>query len=385
MTCAATGQGRRFRFFGFFLWILALVAVCVMVALDPVKRSVTPVFHLAAERWWAGGELYADARGYHYLPQFALLFAPFHALPPPVGDILWRAISVALVLWGIAGLVRLVLPADTGRGFFYACLLALPPCLGAVRNGQTNLAFGGLCLLLACFLAESRWKAAAVCLVVLVAVKPLGLVLLLLAPWVYRPLIRPLAIGLGALAVLPFLFASPQYAMAQYRAAAEHVAGWSGTTEHRFADLTALLRTAGLLLTSPRSLLLRALAAFATLGLWLAAAARIREPWRGLTLVLLATIYLMLFNPMTEKNSYAIIAPAFAVSAVACLADKRTRPFGRLLVFAVVSVGVFPELFWRLDKGFGLWWDPLIVTVVGAVLALSITTGKQVFPAAQAP
>jgi hypothetical protein len=144
MPFAATGQGRRFRFFGFLLWILPLVAVCVMVALDPVKRSVTPVFHLAAERWGAGGELYADVRGYHYLPQFALLFAPFHALPVPVGDILWRAISVALVLWGIAALVRLVLPDDTGRGFFYACLLALPPCLGAVRNGQTNLAFGGL-------------------------------------------------------------------------------------------------------------------------------------------------------------------------------------------------------------------------------------------------
>jgi alpha-1,2-mannosyltransferase len=383
MTSAATAPGRRFRFFGFVLWVLPLVAVGVMVALAPVKRSVTPVFHLAAERWWAGGELYADVRGYHYLPQFALLFAPFHALPLPVGDILWRTISVALVLWGIAALVRLVLPADTGRAFFYACLLALAPCLGAVRNGQTNLAFGGLCLLLACFLAQSRWKAAATCLVALVAVKPLGLVLLLLAPWVYRPLIRPVAIGLAALALLPFLFASPQYAAAQYRAAVEHFAGWSGTTEHRFADLTALLRTAGMPLAGTASLLLRALAALATFGLWLGAASRIREPWRALTLVLLSTIYLMLFNPMTEKNSYAIVAPAFAVSAVACLADKKARRFGWLLVVAVVSIGTFPELFWRLDKGLGLWWDPLIVTVVGAVLALSIATGKPVLPAAE--
>ena len=376
MTTAATAPGRRFRFFGYFMWALPLVGVGVMAALDPLKRSVMPVFHLAAERWWSGGELYADVRGYHYLPQFALLFAPFHALPVPVGDILWRAISVALVLWGIAALVRLLLPADTGRAFFFACLLALAPCLGAVRNGQTNLAFGGLCLLLAVFLAQSRWNWAASCLVALVAVKPLGLVLILLAPWVYRPLIRPLAIGLAILAALPFAFARPEYVLAQYQAAGEHLAGWSGTVEHRFADLTALLRTAGLTLAAPAALLLRAVAALATLGLWLVAGARWREPWRALSLVLLSTIYLMLFNPMTEKNSYAIVAPVFAVSAVACLSEQRNRRFGWLLVFAVVSIGIFPELFWRVDKGLGLWWDPLVAAVAGATLAYAIATRR---------
>jgi len=376
MTTAATVPGRRFRFFGYFLWVLPLVGVCVMVALDPGKRSVTPVFHLAAERWWAGGELYADVRGYHYLPQFALLFAPFHALPVPVGDILWRAISVALVLWGIAAFVRLMLPADSGRAFFFACLLALAPCLGAVRNGQTNLAFGGLCLLAACFLARSRWTSAAVCLVALVAVKPLGLILILLAPWVYRPLLRPLLIGLAILAAVPFFFAAPAYAAAQYRAAWAHVAGWSATTEHRFADLTAMLRTAGLPLEPRAALLLRALGALATFSLWLVAGARWKEPWRALALVLLSTIYLMLFNPMTEKNSYAIIAPAFAVAAVTCLAEERNRRFGWLFVFALVSIGIFPELFWRIDKGLGLWWDPLVAAVAGVVLAFAIVTRR---------
>ena len=73
----------------------------------------------------------------------------------------------------------------------------------------------------------------------------------------------------------------------------------------------------------------------------------------------------MLFNPMTEKNSYAIIAPVFAVAAVACLAEERNRRFGWLFVFALVSIGIFPELFWRVDKGFGLWWDPLVAAVAG--------------------
>ena len=92
----AAARTRRLFWSGAALWLAPLVVVCVMVARDSSKRSVTPVFHLAAERWRARGDLYADPRGYHYLPQFALLFAPFHALPAPAGDILWRSLSVAL-------------------------------------------------------------------------------------------------------------------------------------------------------------------------------------------------------------------------------------------------------------------------------------------------
>jgi alpha-1,2-mannosyltransferase len=375
----ATERSRRDFALGLAAWIVPLAAVCIMVAIDPATRSVTPVFHLASERWWSRGELYADPRGYHYLPQFALLFAPFHALPVPLGDILWRSVSVALVLSGIAAFVRRAQPEDPGRFFLVACLLALAPCLGAMRNGQANLAFAGLCMVLAACLAASRWNLAAACLVALVAVKPLGLVLVLLAPWSYRKLLGPLAVGLAAFATLPFLFARPDYALSQYRAAAGHLVGWSGTTETRFADLTALLRMSGVSLTRDAAFLLRGLAAVATLGLWLRASTRSREPWRALTLVLLGTVYLMLFNPMTEKNSYAIVAPAFAVGAAACFAFGVERRFGWLLGGALVSVGILPELFWRVTRDFGLWWDPLTVLAVGVAMAYAILRRGQVF------
>ena len=143
MTGEAPAQRRRDFAIGLALWLLPLAVVGVMVARDPERRSVTPVFHLASERWWAHSDLYADPRGYHYLPQFALLFAPFHALPKPFGDLLWRGLSVGLVLWGLAAFLRRTDPGEPGRRFLVACALALAPCLGAVRNGQTNLAFAG--------------------------------------------------------------------------------------------------------------------------------------------------------------------------------------------------------------------------------------------------
>jgi alpha-1,2-mannosyltransferase len=381
---AASARIPRAALLGTALWILPLVAVGVMVARDPQKRSVTPVFHLASQRWWAGADLYQDPRGYHYLPQFAIVFAPFHALPVPAGDLLWRTLSVAAVLGGIGAAVRLARPAGAARTYAVAAALALAPCLGAVRNGQTNLAFGGLCLLLCAALARERWGLAAACLVALVAVKPLGLVLVLLAPWPYPRLRLPLAVGLALFAALPYLAATPAYATAQYRSAAVHLAGWSTTTENRFADLAALLRAAGLGLPASAALGLRTAAAAATLALWLRAAKRSAEPFRALSLVLLATVYLMLFNPMTEKNSYAIVAPALAVAAALYLADPAARRTGLFLAGVLVSVGVLPELLWRVTRDFGLWWDPLTVGAVAILLAAAIVRRGAIFAPAPA-
>jgi len=199
---------------------------------------------------------------------------------------------------------------------------------------------------------------------------------------VYPRLIKPTLVGLALLAALPFLFAPPAYAIAQYRSSATHLAGWSGTTESRFADLAALLRMAGVPLSNAGGLALRGLAAFATLALWIRSASRTGEPWRALTLALLGTTYLMLFNPMTEKNSYAIVAPVFALAAVALLGGAGTRRAGWFLVFVLVSVGVLPELLWRVDRNFGLWWDPLTVLAVATACAWAIVRRGAVFPEA---
>jgi len=365
-----TAPSRRLLRAGIGVWVLALAVVSVLVVRDPVRRSVTPVFHLAVQRW-GNHALYSDPRGFHYLPQFVLLFAPFHALPVPIGDVLWRAASVAAVLAGMGALARRARHANVERVLGLALLLSLWSCLGAVRNGQTNLAFGGLLVLAGALLSAQRWTAAAAVLVLLAAVKPLGIVLILLAPWGYPRLIAPLAAGLAALAALPFLFAPPAWVLAQYRDAAVHLASWAGTSEPRFADLAALLRRAGIGVGPEVATGVRAAAAAAVLALWIAASRRRAEPSRALTLALLAAIYLLLFNPMTEKNTYAIAAPALGVAAGWAFAEGRSG-LGWLLAAALISIGVFPELFHGLDPGFGLWWDPLAMSAVAAALVAGI-------------
>ncbi|HEX4438981.1 MAG TPA: glycosyltransferase family 87 protein [Thermoanaerobaculia bacterium] len=373
---------------GVALWLLALTVVGILVCLDPVRRSVTPVFHLAAERWWARRPLYSDPRGFHYLPQFALLFAPFHALPLPLGDLLWRALSVAAVLAGCRSLARRAMEDDADRAtrvLGLALVLSIWPCLGAVRNGQTNLAFGGLLVLAAGLLAAEDWTAAAAVLVLLVAVKPLGLVVVLLAPWGYPRMWARLAVGLALLAAIPFVFAPPGYVVAQYRDAAVHIASWSATNEQRFADLASLLRRIGVPPAPSAATAARAAFGVATLALWIVAARRRPEPKRALTLALLSAAYLLLFNPMTEKNTYAIAAPAMGVAAgwtFAAGTEGGKRWFGWLLAGTLLTIGVLPELVHRIDPGFGLWWDPLAMTAVAGAMVVRILRRRDSSPAA---
>jgi hypothetical protein len=75
---------------------------------------------------------------------------------------------------------------------------------------------------------------------------------------------------------------------------------------------------------------------------------------------------------MTEKNSYAIVAPAYAAAAAILLDRPASRRAGAFLAFVLVSVGVLPEILWRVSRDFGLWWDPLTAVAVAAALAVAI-------------
>src|SRR5262249_36400620 len=88
-----------------------------------------------------------------------------------------------------------------------------------------------------------------------------------------------------------------------------------------------------------------------------------------------SAIYLLLFNPMTEKNTYAIAAPALGVAAGWAFARGRGGLLGWLSASALLSIGVFPEAFHGVDPDLGLWWDPLGLSAVAAALAAGILRG----------
>ncbi|MGH7970571.1 MAG: glycosyltransferase family 87 protein, partial [Limisphaerales bacterium] len=152
----------------------------VLSALRPLNRSVTLSYHEATAHWWARENIYVGPSGMNYLPDFVVLYSPFHFLPLPVCEVLWRLCSAAALAGGLWRLVRAVFPGDTERPFFWATVVAMPLCMTSLRNGNANAIFGGVVLLSVVALFEERWWAALFLMALATALKPLWIVLLML-------------------------------------------------------------------------------------------------------------------------------------------------------------------------------------------------------------
>ena len=358
---------------GVLLWVVPMVVIGVMVALRPTHRTVTlDSYHMAAGNWWAGKSLYAGPSGMNYLPHFAVLFSPFHFVPLWLGEVLWRYCGAVALAGGLWLLMRALFRAAPERPFFWATVVAMPLCMTSLRNGNANAQFGGVALLAMVALLNRRWWLTLALMALVTAIKPLGVVLLLLAPLVYGPLRWRLPVVLVGLAAFPFLFASPAYVCSQYQAAWINLQACAVVTEHRFADINGILRTFGTPLEPGASKLVRVLAGGVTAVVWWWGARRLREPQRGLWLYALATAYLMLFNPMNEENSYSILAPALGGWAAFFLFSPeagRARGLGWIIVAMALSMGLLPNIVRPLFHNyFALFWHPFMTLVFVALL-----------------
>jgi alpha-1,2-mannosyltransferase len=348
------------------IWVLTMGFICAGLIFGFSRRNVTPDYHNAVQRWMGGQSVFGS---FHYFPQFVFMFFPFHVLPAPWGDVVWRLLSsglFALGLWRLIGLVDS--RRNTSRLFFFATLIVLVPSFDALRNGQANVIFAAFTIHAAYSLAQSRWSAAAAWMLLALVAKPIGLVMILLAVLVYRDLIWRLAIGIALFLVLPFAFGRAGYVWSQYSESIRHLLDLSVITENRFADLNGLLRKLGFGLTGRVSQAVRVVAGGVTAIVWRLGARRLSQPEQACFLLALATTYLMLFNPMTEENGYVIVMPALAYYALRFLLVEERPLLGWGLVLGGLSIGILPEPLRKIIPDFGLWWRPIIMVFFSGIL-----------------
>jgi alpha-1,2-mannosyltransferase len=355
------------------IWSLTLLVICIIVYVAPHNHTVTNVYREAVEKWMVSESLYFNTiNAYFYFPQFVFIFFPFHLLPMPFGDILWRVVSAGLLFWAIWRIVSLSCTMQNELLFLYVSLVALIPSIGAMQIGQANALFAAMTVHAAACLARSQWLGATLCLVVALAVKPLGVVMILLAVVYYRPIIFRLVLGISGFFLLPFFFARSSYVSSQYRQAFECLFSASLVIQDRFADLNGLLRSLGMGLTGSASQTVRIGAGFLVMCLWWVGSRRTREPERAWLLLGLTANYLMLFNPWTEINSYVIVAPSIALYAIRFIKIDVHPKLGWALVFLGVSIGLFPSIFGDTGRKLCLWWCPLIAVFFDVILLSTI-------------
>jgi alpha-1,2-mannosyltransferase len=351
---------------GWWLWAAFLLAITITVAIEPVGRmGVTPVYREAAAKWWVQQDLYTPGiHGFLYLPQSAILFTPVTWLPFLVGEEVWRWLGVVLLAWGVSRLCRLAVPKGTASLFVLVTVLTIPTAVDATQMGQANLLFSALLLHAAADVARRRWLAAAVSLSLLVALKPFGLVMVLLVAALYGSIRWYLVWGLAAVLASPFLFGPTAYVLGQYHLALVKLMVSSRPDTGRWADLTSLLGAAGGHPSEAMMTGVRLAAAVGTLALSWRAVHRWGEPRASILTLAVAATYLMLCNPRTQENSYVILGPVAALFTAWVLLGDRRRWTAALLLAVCVGLG-FHRAF-SVHPNY--WLQPLVALIFAAYL-----------------
>jgi hypothetical protein len=266
----------------------------------------------------------------------------------------------------------------SGRELFpMMTLVCIPLAWSSARNGQATLAMAGMMMLATSDLVRGRWGRAVFWLVAAVAVKPLALVLALLAGALYRPLWLRLPIGTAAMLALPLVLQSPDYAIAQYRGCVEmlNVAAQFGQGKI-WAHFFGMMNVFGLPIPVAAQTPVRLLAAAATLLVCYVARRRGDPTQAGLLTFAMAACYIMLMNPRTENNTYSTLAPAIALlAAQAWILDRRPVATSLLLLLAAGTVGSYELGRLITPPKQSIWLAPLMcVLFTGYVVMRALRT-----------
>jgi hypothetical protein len=200
-----------------------------------------------------------------------------------------------------------------------------------------------------------------------IAIKPLGIAAAGLAVVCFPRLWWRMAAALLLILAVPFLLGPWPYVQSQFVAGFENLRRCSEVTR-QFADLNGLLRLLGIPLGTQASLWVRA-GAGAALAVFCFALVRPLPPReRALVWLADAATYLMLFNPMTEANSYAIFGLPVALWAWQFFQSGSKR-LGWVLVAMLGTMGLLPTLLrpW-LGNHFAQAWYPAMAILFLAVL-----------------
>jgi alpha-1,2-mannosyltransferase len=351
---------RNLAWLGLAAWIAFNLIVLILVWLNPDIHTVIANYRSAAAGWWAGTDIYGTSiDGFLYLPSFAVLYTPFWLLGEPWGDVLWHVVSAGLLTWAVWRAVRLYLPSPRFTALAQALPLILLAGSAALRNGQATTILTAFMLLGAIAIAEQRWWYAAVLLALALAVKPLGIVLVLLSGALYRPLRLPLAVCVMLALLLPLIHPHPAAAWHVYGLGFNKLIASSLPDRQTWSDITGLLKAIGLTLPMAAWTVTRIIAALLTLWVGYQATRRQQPSMATLCLFALSVCYLMLMNPRTEENTYIMFAVALALFAVILRWREISRFRAWLLAGFAVLLGCHNFGNW-IFRPTEYWLKPLV-------------------------
>lgn len=375
ITAACASSSRSWVLLGFVLWAAYVLVICGLVIAAPTSRSLIPLYAAAALGFWQGHIWPANFHnGYYYLPASEVLFTPFAYAGSLVGGLLWRLLAAGLLTLAAWRWARIIAREHAAPATATVLALLISSSAGVLRNGQFDGVVSPLFALAAAYVAGRSWWSAAFTLGSALALKPTGIVPILLMGSVWPRLgLRLLPILIAVLA-LPFInlnwpFVSELYVvwMNQLLGALAESGPWN--------DLPGALAHFGVTIPHDVTMVMRAFAALGTLALALLAARRLPRAEAAFTVLSYSTLYLLLFNPRTEGSAYVGLGLIVAPVAVHAVILEGRLAYGVLLGAMCIAPGLagLTPLTLRL---LGIWFRPLLALI----LLIFVVVPRSLYP-----
>jgi hypothetical protein len=219
--CSGTSKTTSFwNITAWLVWTMALIVLAARPLLLWQRGTSFDTYNIAGSHWLHSENVYTQWMGFVYSPLVATFFAPFALVPTPIANIFWRLINAAVLLGGLAALLRSnvftnIKPQRCGIAY----LLMLPLALGNIDISQANPLVAGLIMLAIAAVYTKHWNWAAFCIAIatLFKIYPIAVALLIcvIAP---RRFTWRFFIALLLLSLLPFLFQNWSFVFRQYGA-----------------------------------------------------------------------------------------------------------------------------------------------------------------------
>ena len=221
--------------------------------------------------------------------------------------------------------------------------LSLPIGLSALRNGQSSAQLAACLLLAAWYLFEKRWWWATLWLCLSLVCKPLGVPAIGLAVMAFPRTWWRVSLGVLVVMGLPYLLAPTGYVNQLYTAFAANLVDCFNPSGRTFADLNGVLMVLNLKLDGLPSLAVRVIAGCAmAIGCW-RTRDYVPDSKRALIWLAFTGIYIMLFTPMNEGNSYVMLAPSFGLWALWSVKSGK-RTMAKLIGLISILIVVLPDI-----------------------------------------
>ncbi|MCH8823913.1 MAG: DUF2029 domain-containing protein [Planctomycetes bacterium] len=303
---------------GWIIWAVLVAIFVVVVSMPGFERTVTPSYAIAAQAWWNSQDPYATRVEFFYLPHSAIAFTPFAYIPFHVSEALWRIVTIVALALGVRSMARVLRDSVGVDSFFILSITTIALAWDGARNGQTNLPLTAVMIWFAISLMRGRYWWAVVWSCVGMLLKPYMIVPVLLAIPLYPSFAWRFLIGVSGFVALPFMFQKPGYVIDTYQSF------WRMIVEQThppaegtlFSDIFRTAYVFGLHLSDGVQLLLRAAAAVLTLGFTFVAQKRWGAARSALIIYGSSALYLTMFSPRIENNTYVLIGPLIGWMAV---------------------------------------------------------------------